>query len=146
MAVADAPRRKPIPDRVKVQVLLRALGKTLSRIDWSHEPALQLRAINDAGTDYKPAQLDPNYIEIRDKPDHAVITFKNNGTGRGDITEIAHVRRRTRKHVEHEARIAAKVTGETAPVPRRTAKIPARANPWPKGQKIRSRGFQRRRT
>jgi hypothetical protein len=123
----SAPPRKQIPLGVKLAVALRALGVKESDIDWSHEPALQLRAINEAGTDYDPPQHDPDYLFIRKRAEHDAITFKDNGTGRGDITEIAHVKRRTRKHVEHEARMNAKATGEASPAPaRRKAQIKSR--------------------
>lgn len=134
MTALVLPRRKRIPDSVKLAVALRALGHKDERgIDWSHEPALQLRAINDDGTDYKPGQLDPDYIFIRPKPEHAKITFKDNGTGRGDISAIAHTRRVTRKHDEHIARMQSKLGMSAAPAPK------PRKRQWPK------RKFQRRR-
>ena len=80
------PKRRPIPLHVKLDVALRALGLKESEIDWSHEPALGLRAIRDDGTDWSPAQHDPDFIFIRKSPEHDHITFKNNGTGRGDLT------------------------------------------------------------
>jgi hypothetical protein len=158
-----APRRKKIPDSIKLAVALKALGHKDERgINWSHEPALQLRAINDEGTDYKPAQLDPEFIFIRAKADHDHITFKDNGSGRGDLAAIAKSKRIRRKEAEHQASMADKIMTEHDRLrlqadneiaacfgpqrKRRKTKITARANPWPKGQKIRSRGFQRRRT
>lgn len=133
------PRRKPIPDRVKVEVLLGMLGLKGKKINWSHEPALERRAINDEGTDWKPPQHDPNYIFARTKAEHDELTFKDNGTGMGDMTTIAHVKRVGRKHEDHTARMQSKLGMNAAPAPKRKGQ-------WPQGRKLRSRGFQRRRT
>ena len=142
--MTDAPRRKSIPLGVKLAVALRALGVKASEIDYSHEPALGLRAINDDGTDYKPAQLDPEFIFIRARAAHDEITFKDNGTGRGDLTAIAHVRRTASKHGAHVQRIAAKGTGQKPP-PKRGRRLQSRG--FGKGQRpLRSRSFQKRHT
>lgn len=111
-----APKRKPVPDRVKVQALLRMLGLAGKTIEWSHEPALALRAINDDGTDYKPAQLDPRYIVARERAKHARLTNEDNGSGRSDKGAIAYVRHLGRDSLEHREKMAAKLTG-AAPVP-----------------------------
>jgi hypothetical protein len=127
-------------------VALRALGVTEAEIDWSHEPALGLRPVNDAGTDYVPPQHSVDHLFIRKRPDHDHITFKNNGTGRGDLTAIAHVKRVSRKHQQHRAAIEAKVTGDDPPAPRRRKRaIAARVDPWPKGRKLQNRNDLRRR-
>jgi hypothetical protein len=127
MTPRPAPARKPLPLSAKLAVALRTLGVTESDIDWSHEPALGLRAINEAGTDYLPAQHDPAFIFIRTREIHDAITFKDNGTGRGDLTAIAHVKRVGKKHEGHLAAIAAKLLGDEAAVPeRRVRKIPGR--------------------
>lgn len=131
------PPRRPLPLSVKLAVALRELGVKETEIDWSHEPALQLRAYDER--DYSPAQHDPAFLFIRRKAEHAAITFKDNGTGRGDLTAIAHVKRVSRKQEEFRRRMLAKDTGE--PVREQRSKYR-----WGKGQKIRSRGFQRRRT
>lgn len=110
-----SPKRKSIPLSVQVEVLKRMLGLDKVKIDWSHEPALQLRVINDAGTDYVPAQLDPDYIVARRCEEHDRITFKDNGTGRGDLTAIAHVRRSADDDRRHQTTMAAKVFGTPAP-------------------------------
>lgn len=118
------PKRRPIPLHVKLDVALRALGLKESEIDWSHEPALGLRAIRDDGTDWSPAQHDPDFIFIRKSPEHDHITFKNNGTGRGDLTAIAHVKRTVAKDTHHKAVMAAKASGNDPPATkRRKAKI-----------------------
>lgn len=127
---APIPRRKSIPDAVKVQVLLRMLDLAGVKIDWSHEPALGLRAVNDAGTDYKPAQLDPAYIVARKAEEHDNLTFKDNGTGRSDLGAIAHVKRTVAAHAQHQARMGAKLTGKKIEEKRR-------------GPQIHSRGFSK---
>lgn len=119
MPALPAPPRRALPLSVKLAVALRALGVRESEIDWSHEPALQLRAINEAGTDYVPPQHDPEFLFIRPRADHDRITFKDNGTGRGDLSAIAHVRRSTRKHNDHIARMQAKLGMNPAPAPKR---------------------------
>lgn len=142
------PARKRIPDKVKVAVLLRMLGLAGKRIEWSHEPALGLRAINDAGTDYDPGQHDPDFIYARTVEQHAVLTNKNNGTGRSDKGGIAHVKQLVKKAARSRARREARVNGEPEPV-RPARKISLRQNPWPpKGERpLRSRSsFQRRGT
>ncbi|MCC6776692.1 MAG: hypothetical protein IT537_08660 [Hyphomicrobiales bacterium] len=111
-------------------VALRALGLAGKDIDWSHEPALELRAINEAGTDYDPPQHDPRFIEIRTRVEHKHITFTDNGTGRGDITAIAHRRKVTDAEQEFRRRMLVKDTGERPP---RKSRWPKR--PWPKRSK-----------
>jgi hypothetical protein len=123
------PPRRPLTLSVKLEVALRALGVKESDIDWSHEPALQLRAINEAGTDYDPPQHDPGFIFIRRRAEHDRITFKDNGTGRGDLTAIAHSKRVTKEHEEFRRRILAKDAGEPRPERR--------------GHGLRSRGFDK---
>lgn len=145
MTAHPAPRRKAVPLSTQVLVLLRMLGMQGCKINWSHEPALGLRAINDAGTDYDPPQLDPNYIVARPKEDHDRITFKNNGTGRGDLTAIAHVKRTARRKTEHDTIMIAKANGERIPA-RPKRKIASRSDPWPQGRKLQSRNDLRRRS
>lgn len=137
------PIRRPIPLSVKLDVALRALGLKPGEINWSHEPALELRPINDDGSDWKPGQHDPDYLFLRSKPEHDRITFKDNGTGRGDLTAIAHTKRLVKRQQEHGARIAARVYGEPAPVTRPKRKIASRGFS-PGHRKLQSRGFQRR--
>lgn len=138
MTDLPSPRRKAVPATVQVQVLLRMLGLKGKKINWSHEPALELRAINEAGTDWDPPQHDPDFIFARTKEDHDRLTFKDNGTGRGDLPAIAHSRRVTRKQEEHVRRMQAKLGMNPAPAAKRKSN-------WSKGRKLQSRGFERRR-
>jgi hypothetical protein len=72
------PKRKNIPDRIKRIVVERQGGqcgcgcgravhwrKHRATTRFDHTPALFLRRVNAAGTDYDPAQLDPNWIVAR---------------------------------------------------------------------------------
>lgn len=66
------PKRKAIPERVKRIVLERQhhecsckCGTTVGRglpVEFQHAPPLAIREVNAAGTDYMPAQHDPDYI------------------------------------------------------------------------------------
>jgi hypothetical protein len=74
----DRPKRKAIPDRVKRAVVERQRGLCTCgcgrRVEWrkhrkttrfDHQPAIEFRAVNAAGTDYDPPQLDPDHIIAR---------------------------------------------------------------------------------
>lgn len=84
----DRPRRKAIPDKIKLQVVLRQGGlckhcghklEGLETVNFDHRPAIINRDVNEDRTDYLPAQLDPEYIEaIHISPCHDVRT---NGPG-----------------------------------------------------------------
>ena len=104
------PKRKRIPDHVKVQVCLRLLRHIgflrPGAVEWDHFPALELRPINETGTDYDPPQHDPRYIQPLVKIDHAL---KTNGPkhdhSQGDKGKIAKVKRQERKNEEHIQRM-----------------------------------------
>jgi hypothetical protein len=118
--------RKAIPPRVKLQVALRqGFGVKESDINWSHEPALADRDWDDEKGDTKPGQHDPDYIFVRAKSEHDRITYRDNGTGRGDLQMVAHTKRVKRKQVAHVARMEVKNTGEPMP-PKRKRTIPSR--------------------
>jgi 5-methylcytosine-specific restriction endonuclease McrA len=64
------PKRKAIPATIKIEVFLRQKGLCMEccnsieeSAEYDHRPALILRPVNPAGTDYMPRQLDPDYIE-----------------------------------------------------------------------------------
>lgn len=135
-----SPKRKAIPDRIKVCVLEREVRRLNgwppdTRLDYDHDPALQLRAINSAGTDYDPAQLDPDYIYVKRDTDHDRKTFTDNGTGRGDITTIAKVKRISKEQEDFRRRVLAKPPGHKR----------ERSGRWPQGRKIQGRNELRRR-
>jgi 5-methylcytosine-specific restriction endonuclease McrA len=73
------PKRKAITVRVKRLVLdrqkyhcahCRALFLMDDDIEFDHRPALEQREVNEDGTDYVPAQLDPNFIDGLHDPCH----------------------------------------------------------------------------
>jgi hypothetical protein len=89
--MADRPKRKAIPDKVKLLSVLRYDGKCphckerlgeLAGLNFDHRPAIINRDVNDAGTDYVPAQLDPEYIEPTHIDCHKVRTFGLGGEKR----------------------------------------------------------------
>lgn len=74
----DRPLRKGISDHIKRLVCERQNGFCLcgcgQNVEWKrhgkttrfdHTPAIFLRIVNDAGDDYVPPQLDPDYIVAR---------------------------------------------------------------------------------
>ena len=90
------PARKTIPLRVKREVLARqggrcscgcnqAVGLTRKRddTDWDHSPALWSREVDEAGTDYIPAQNDPRYINARRTGCHREKTSGRAATSAG---------------------------------------------------------------
>ena len=98
------PRRKAIPATIKVAVLWRqafmckcGCGDFVGPgfpTHYDHEPALRLRAVNRAGTDYIPAQHDPAYIDARCPDSHRVKTHGAGATTAGtDIGKIKKLRR-----------------------------------------------------
>ena len=114
----DRPKRKAISDRIKLQAVLaqdglcahckQRLGK-LTEIQFDHRPAIINRDVNEAGTDYVPAQLDPEFIQAV----HAVPCHRERTIGRGGEkrTTVAgsdiHIRDKTKRLVaKREAREA----------------------------------------
>lgn len=99
----DRPKRKAIPDKVKLEAVLRSVERNQGRcphckerlgdltgLNFDHRPALINRDVNAAGTDYVPAQLDPEFIEPMHIDCHKVRTFGPGGekritTAGGDI-------------------------------------------------------------
>lgn len=105
-------RRKAIPAMVKLEVALRALGLSIKRVRFDHEPALELRPLNAEGTDTVPPANDPLFIQILTVEDHAEKTFGTKATTAGsDINKIAKHRRITREQEEYRRRMLAK-TGQ----------------------------------
>lgn len=123
------PKRKAIPKSVKATVVRRqgklcicGCGETVSseprtNTHFDHEPALRLRAVNDAGTDYDPPQHSARHIDARCPASHKI---KTNGAGATTAGADAGKIKKERKR-EREA------AGTTKPK-----------------RKIQSRGFDRR--
>ena len=145
--IAAPPRRKAITLRTKLAAALCTLleiphdhakamheEQILSLVQWDHYPLRHADGGPDAHWNLRPLLI----------AEHDFKTFKNNGTGRGDATDMAHDRAMIRKQHEHGERMAAKLYGETKSVPKRRArKLQGRG--FAKGHRpLRSRSFQRR--
>lgn len=106
----NRPARKFIPIGIRLQACLYLLGfdPVNEKIEWDHDPALGLRAVNADGTDYEPAQLDPRFIRPMRKADHLAKTTGRKGeskfssNGGGDTSRVAKARRTL---AEAEARV-----------------------------------------
>lgn len=101
------PKRKRIPVAVRKMVCSRqswlcpcgcgqvVYYETKSNTEFDHEPALALRDVNEAGTDYVPPQLDPDYIVARCPDSHLIKTSGSGATTAGtDIGKIKKQRKR----------------------------------------------------
>jgi len=77
------PRRKAIPKALRQIAKDRQNGVCIcgcgssEGLEADHHPALILRLVNEAGTDYIPPQLDPDYIVMRCYRSHKAKTVKD---------------------------------------------------------------------
>jgi hypothetical protein len=170
----DRPARRVAPLAVRLDVALRQLREAWgvppdTKLQLDHTPALGLRPVNAAGTDYDPPQHDPRHLEyLRQEGDHDMKTTGRVGaskrlglTGNGDQSRIAKCERIDAKKLAAAAKLLAPRAfqwkcrrcgyltdgvrcGECgAPAPPETkGKIPARADPWGKGRKVTTRRCQ----
>jgi len=130
------PTRRTPPLGVKLEAALQLCSELMQKLGFEpveaweldHVPALGLRAVNEAGTDWEPAQHDVRYLVWRPKRQHREKTSGRRGesrlsvSGDGDVSRIAKVKR---------------ITGQTG-----KREKPKRA--WPK-RKLQSRNtFARR--
>ncbi len=133
--MTDRPKRKAIPRRVKLNVVLRQGGKckcgcgervsTLAHTGtkFDHRPPLALRNLNKAGTDYDPPQHSVDHLDAICETEHKRRTHGTGATTAGtDFGLIKKERKRNKA-----------LAG---------VKKPKRA--WPTGRKLQSRGFQKR--
>lgn len=129
--------RRRIPASVKLAAaLINGGGIDPSKpYAWDHDPSLGMRPWNAETCDFDPPELDAKFIIPRQKPDHDEKTAKR------DIPAIAKVARIAKGTLAHYTRMLAKTDQG---VDEARAAIKKRRKQWPKGQKIRSRGFQRR--
>ena len=140
MKPAAAKRRKSIPLLVKLHAALYQLGFEPHEVDLDHDPALALRAWDDAAQDTIPPANDPKYLVWRPRTEHRTKTFGRGGerrisTAGSDIHAIAKVKRLARAVSDFDLRLLAKTTGEALPTNhKRKAKIPSR--PFPKRMKV----------
>ena len=123
------PRRK-VPLRTQLHAALDQLGLDPATAELDHAPALALRLINAALSDYDPPQLDPQYLRWRGKAEHKTKTFGVKATSAGsDVHLIAKGKRIDRAHEEFRRRILAKEPGRSARPPSRWPKRPMRRQP-----------------
>lgn len=114
-------KRPHIPLRVQLDAALFQLGLDPRKAELDHDPALQLRAYDEATGKYNPDANNPRFLVWRSAESHAQKTFKDNGTGRGDLTAMAVSRKVRTAHELHQARMAAKEAGKSARPPARWA-------------------------
>jgi hypothetical protein len=116
----ERPKRKAIPDRIKLEVVLRQDGRCphcseklgpLKDLNFDHRPAIINRDVNEAGTDYLPAQLDPEFIQaIHVLPCHRERTIGRGGekrttTAGSDIGIRDKTKRLVEKRLAREAEV-----------------------------------------
>ncbi len=142
----NRPKRKAIPLSVKVEICLRLLGIDPADVQWDHAPALELRPVNDDGTDFDPPQHSAAHIQPLSRAAHAA---KTNGPAhdksQSDKGRIAHTKRLERSRFDIEVQVA--TLGADSLLSDWHPSIYAASKPkraWPKGRRIESRGFQRK--
>lgn len=119
-----AEKRRTPPMAIKLQgalaqleVLMRRLGMipeemVVSGWDFDHDPALELRAIDEATGKHTPHQHDVRFLVWRPRQQHRVKTTGRAGTSKlamvnGDAQKIAKNRQRAKKQAERDAARAA---------------------------------------
>lgn len=123
------PKRKAVPDRIKLRVLMRQIGFEPHEMELDHEPPLAMREVNADGTDWVPPQHDETYLIWRPKAEHRRKTSGTKATTAGsDIHKIAKIKRLSREHEEFRRNLL-------SPEPKSP---PEKKYRWPK------RGFQSR--
>lgn len=169
---SDRPKRKAIPERVKLASTLIAAGmhpaaaadlaarlgpgargvvlSTLLGVldvadaEYDHSPPLGLRPVNAAGDDYDPPQLDPRHITPRAKADHRT---KTSGTPAGQkVVTVANgdIHRIAKAKRLEEARLTRFEHTEVRMVLGEGEQSRKQSQPWPKGRKMQSRPFPKK--
>jgi hypothetical protein len=129
--------RKAIPDRVKLQVVIRQDGKCatcgerLAAVEvtqFDHIPAVQLRIWDPEVKDTIPPSNDEGHIFAKHTDCHAAKTFGSKASKRGaDVTEIARTKRIAKETEAFRRRMLAKSEPDVEiEQPKRTKKK------WPK--------------
>lgn len=151
----ERPRRKAVPDKLKLFLVLRQGARCADcghklvpgEIQYDHRPALINRDVNEEGTDYVPAQLDPEYLQALHNDCHDVRTFGPGGekritTAGSDIgvrDKVTRLQEQQERIAETRRRILAPSdpeAGRPSPKPKYNwGKRPLRSRPFPKGQK-----------
>lgn len=111
---------------MKLLAALRRFGLRPEDVQYDHNPALELRPINELTGDTIPPANDPAYIDMLLIDEHKVKTFGRGGerritTADGDIGKIAKVKRVTAKQEEFRRNLLSKQPGEPT----------ARKSKWP---------------
>jgi hypothetical protein len=115
------------PLAVRLKIVLYILGFRRPQLD--HVPALARRHRNKRTGRYTPDANDPEFLQWIDAADHLEKTAGRGGEKMrigGDTREAA----KTKRLEDRRAGVVSKSRG--------------RKTVWPKGQKIQSRGFQKR--
>lgn len=127
--------RKDIPERTKRAVL--------KRYEYDHRPPLQDRPYDTEASDFIPPQHDPHKIELVTIGAHDERSFgRKEGAAKTVTTAGSDANRRSKESdirerlADFNVRMAAKAGRAPQPEPRKSN--------WPKGRKLRSRGFERR--
>lgn len=107
------PKRKRIPDRVKLIAALAAMGLTIEEVEFDHDPALGIRRVNPATGDTIPPANDPKHIKMLLIADHKVKTFGPGGekritTAGSDIHKINKIKNLSKAQEESRRRILEK--------------------------------------
>lgn len=136
MRAAD--HRKAIPLGVKLHACLILLGFTDEQIaagvEWDHDPALSIRALDDQGN-LHPAANDPHYIRPLTKPAHAEKTRGRGATTAGsDVGRAAKLKRLEKMNAAYREIVLRKIDGEPPPETKKR-KRPWPSRPFPKQRK-----------
>lgn len=116
----------------RLAILVNELGCKREDLRLDHDPPLRARKFNPRTGRYTPAANDPRFLVYRSHADHQRKTYlRGDGAQFSDTVLIKRERRREKRE-----------NGTARP----KAKIPQRANPWPKGRKLQGRGFRPRTT
>ncbi len=122
------PKRKKIPEKVKDEVWRRQNGHCLcgdplgAEVEYDHRPALISRTVDYQRKVYLPDQLDPKFIDALHPECHLQRTVGRKVGAAKTVTTIGSDSWLKKKFNRLE--------GRTKQRPK--AKIPQRANPWPK--------------
>lgn len=123
-SAGQKPKRKAIPDRVKLIAALRRMGLTIDDVQFDHNPALELRLINPHTGDTIPPANDPDHIDMLLIEEHKAKTFGPGGekritTAGSDIGNISKMRRVSADHEAFRRRMLAKDTSEEVAEPKK---------------------------
>ncbi|WP_066470287.1 hypothetical protein [Bosea sp. WAO] len=126
--------RKHIPVGAKLHACLLLLGYTeeqIPHLQWDHEPALGLRAIDAETGEMTPAPNDPRFIRPMLPDDHAVKTRGAGATTAGsDVGKMKKLRKLVAKEAAFRERVLAKGGQASAPMTKKQRRAwPSRAFP-----------------